>query len=181
MLDSLKSKVRSSEKSDTAEAREAHHTRDQPGEEHRDEALPDYPPPTCWETSTTDSKGAVAVEDLPSSGAAKLSRRSPCAGQDPADLHRQYKGKGSSQTSVAIRYGVTPEQPYERRPQDTQQLPLNHPVHKVPPEVQEKMRKKGINPVLRAEMDAAAGKSEGKGFWVTWAGASGDGGWMGVN
>lgn len=35
------------------------------------------------------------------------------------------------------------------------QLPDDHPVHKVPLEKREKWEKKGINPILRAEMDDA--------------------------
>lgn len=32
-------------------------------------------------------------------------------------------------------------------------LPADHPVHKIPMEKQEKMRKDGVNPILKAEMD----------------------------
>lgn len=39
----------------------------------------------------------------------------------------------------------------------------NHPVHKIPAEKQEKMRAKGVDPVLRAEMDAAPRSK--RGFW----------------
>ncbi|KAH8422300.1 uncharacterized protein LDX57_000058 [Aspergillus melleus] len=52
----------------------------------------------------------------------------------------------------------------------------NHPVHKIPLEKQEKMRKKGINPAAKAEMDEAL-KGEG-GFWAKFAGTSMGGGWI---
>lgn len=44
------------------------------------------------------------------------------------------------------------------------QLGKDHPVHKIPLHEQEKMRAKGINPVLKAEMDHTT-KGEG-GFWI---------------
>lgn len=48
---------------------------------------------------------------------------------------------------------------------DLSKLPDDHPVHKIPLEKQAKMRKKGVNPVLKAEMDAATNN----GFWSKWA------------
>lgn len=56
---------------------------------------------------------------------------------------------------------------------DISKLPEDHPVHKIPPEKQEKMRKKGVNPVLKAEMDEATGK----GFWSKYSKTS-MGPWM---
>lgn len=89
---------------------------------------------------------------------------------------RSPENKGK-RIDIAQRWGVTPSGPYESRtPAD---VPKDHPVHDIPPEKQEKMRKKGINPVLRAEMDEKCTK--GKGFWAKVAGAPGDGAWMGVN
>ncbi|KAJ5152079.1 hypothetical protein N7492_010374 [Penicillium capsulatum] len=54
------------------------------------------------------------------------------------------------------RWGITPSKPYDP---DAKPGP-DHPVHKIPAEKQEKMRAKGVNPVLKAEMDEAA-KGEG--------------------
>ena len=48
---------------------------------------------------------------------------------------------------------------------DVSKLPDDHPVHRIPLKKQEKMRKKGVNPVLRAEMDAATDN----GFFSKWA------------
>jgi hypothetical protein len=45
-------------------------------------------------------------------------------------------------------------------------LPKDHPVHKIPVEEREKMRKKGVNPVLKAEMDETLGRSKEGKFWV---------------
>ena len=47
---------------------------------------------------------------------------------------------------------------------DVSKLPDDHPVHRIPPEKQAKMRNKGINPVLKAEMDAATNN----GFMSKW-------------
>jgi hypothetical protein len=51
----------------------------------------------------------------------------------------------------------------------------DHPVHKIPPEVQDKMRAKGINPFLKVEMDEAL-----KGQGVFWGklGMTMGGGWI---
>ncbi|KAK2591328.1 hypothetical protein QQS21_010981 [Conoideocrella luteorostrata] len=68
------------------------------------------------------------------------------------------------QAEAAYRWGKTPTGgPQES---DPSKLPPDHPVHKIPLETQDKMRKKGINPVLRAEMDEAT-KGQGKegNFW----------------
>jgi hypothetical protein len=55
----------------------------------------------------------------------------------------------------------------------------NHPVHKISAEDQEKMRKKGINPALKAEMDEEVyKKGEGKGLWTKVAGTALGGGWI---
>lgn len=45
-------------------------------------------------------------------------------------------------------------------------LPKDHPVHRIPVEEREKMRKKGVNPVLKAEMDETLGRSKEGKFWV---------------
>ncbi|KAJ5463770.1 hypothetical protein N7475_008714 [Penicillium sp. IBT 31633x] len=71
----------------------------------------------------------------------------------------------------SYKWGITPSKPYER---DRKPGP-DHPVHKIPLEKQEKMRRKGIDPVLRAEMDAVT--KEG-GFWRKVAQTSMGGGWI---
>ncbi|KAJ5085035.1 hypothetical protein N7532_009806 [Penicillium argentinense] len=73
--------------------------------------------------------------------------------------------------AAAMKWGITP------KPYDPNEKPgPDHPVHKIPLEKQEKMRKKGINPVLRAEMDEST-KGEG-GFWRKVAQTSMGGGWI---
>lgn len=84
------------------------------------------------------------------------------------------KGK---KIEVGQRWGKTPAEPYRSRNVD--EVPADHPVHQISLERQEEMRKKGINPVLRAEMDQRF-KGRG-GFWAKYAGCPGDGGWVGVN
>lgn len=57
-------------------------------------------------------------------------------------------------------------------------LPPDHPVHSIPLEKQEKMRKKGINPILRAEMDQMMNSgSKSQKFVKKW-GATSMGPWM---
>lgn len=51
-----------------------------------------------------------------------------------------------------------------------------HPVHKIPVEKQHKMREKGVNPVLKAEMDQCM-KGEG-GFWAKVGGTAMGGGFV---
>ncbi|KAJ5952089.1 uncharacterized protein N7479_010502 [Penicillium vulpinum] len=72
----------------------------------------------------------------------------------------------------ALKWGITPSKPY-----DPNEKPgPDHPVHQIPLEKQEKMRKKGINPVLKAEIYQAQ-KGEG-GFWSKVAQTSFGGGWI---
>jgi hypothetical protein len=74
--------------------------------------------------------------------------------------------------AAAMKWGITPSKPY-----DPNEKPgPDHPVHKIPLEKQEKMKKKGINPVLRAEMDESR-KGQG-GFWGKVAQTSMGGGWI---
>ncbi|KAJ5091051.1 hypothetical protein NUU61_005921 [Penicillium alfredii] len=71
-----------------------------------------------------------------------------------------------------MKWGITPKEPC-----DSNKKPgPDHPVHKIPLEKQEKMRQKGINPVLKAEMDEGA-TGEG-GFWRKVAQTSFGGGWI---
>ncbi|UKZ58736.1 uncharacterized protein TrAtP1_000061 [Trichoderma atroviride] len=74
---------------------------------------------------------------------------------------------------AGLKWGKTPkmdEQPSE--------LPDDHPVHKISPKEQEKMRQKGVNPVLKAEMDEAMGKGQPGGkFWKKY-GTTSMGPWM---
>lgn len=73
------------------------------------------------------------------------------------------------QPDPGLKWGITPSKPY-----DPNEKPgPDHPVHKIPAEKQEKMRQKGINPVLRAEMDEA---QKGGGFWAKVAQTSFGGG-----
>jgi len=61
----------------------------------------------------------------------------------------------------------------------TEDLPPDHPVHKISAEEQEKLRAKGVNPALKAEMDDKVyKKGEGKGLWSKVAGTASGGGWI---
>jgi hypothetical protein len=55
----------------------------------------------------------------------------------------------------------------------------DHPVHKMSKEEQEKLRAKGVNPVLKAEMhDKVYKKGEGQGLWNNIARTTLGGGWI---
>lgn len=67
----------------------------------------------------------------------------------------------------ALRWGVTPSGPGPATTQ-LQAPPPDHPVHRMTAERQAELLAKGINPVLKAEMDAATGAKDGNGkggFW----------------
>lgn len=74
---------------------------------------------------------------------------------------------------AGLKWGKTPkidEQPSE--------LPDDHPVHKISLKEQEKMKQKGVNPVLKAEMDQAMGNGQSGGnFWKKY-GTTSMGPWM---
>ncbi|KAJ5625296.1 hypothetical protein N7510_001605 [Penicillium lagena] len=71
-----------------------------------------------------------------------------------------------------LSWGITPSEEHK-----TAEKPgPDHPVHKIPLEKQEEMRRKGINPILKAEMDEGT-KGEG-GFWRKVAGTALGGGWI---
>ena len=69
-----------------------------------------------------------------------------------------------------MKWGYTPKSSSYSNWQDISELPADHPVHRWTSEEQEAMRKKGINPMLKAEVDAAVTKDDGstrkrKSFW----------------
>ncbi|QKX63284.1 uncharacterized protein TRUGW13939_10453 [Talaromyces rugulosus] len=71
-----------------------------------------------------------------------------------------YRKQVEAAAFAGLKWGITPKKLHDRNA-----IPdPDHPVHKIPAEKQEKMRKKGINPVLYAEMNQ--NKLNGKGtFW----------------
>lgn len=82
----------------------------------------------------------------------------------------QSRQKSPPLPDPAYKWGIS------AKPYDPNEKPgPDHPVHKIPLEEQEKMRKKGINPVLKAEMDPPT--KEG-GFWRKVAQTSMGGGWI---
>lgn len=87
---------------------------------------------------------------------------------------KKYTPQEQRATAIAapMKCGITLPRPYDS---DGKPKP-DHPVHKVPLEKQEKWMKKGIDPVLRAEMDES-GKGEG-GFWRKVAQTSMGGGFI---
>ncbi|KUL85893.1 hypothetical protein ZTR_06392 [Talaromyces verruculosus] len=65
---------------------------------------------------------------------------------------------------AGLKWGVTPKINANKMDEKDGRPGPNHPVHLIPAEGQEKMRSKGVNPVLYAEMNR--NKLEGKGtFW----------------
>ncbi|UKZ86423.1 uncharacterized protein TrAFT101_002255 [Trichoderma asperellum] len=74
---------------------------------------------------------------------------------------------------AGLKWGKTP-----KIDEQTSELPGDHPVHKIPLKEQERMRQKGINPVLKVEMDEAMGKGKSGGkFWKKY-GTTSMGPWM---
>ncbi|KAJ5223666.1 hypothetical protein N7468_008208 [Penicillium chermesinum] len=91
--------------------------------------------------------------------------------KSPSGSPEQSKDNSNAPADPAMKWGISAE------PHDPNRKPgPDHPVHQIPLEKQEKMRKKGINPVLKAEMDQAS-KGEG-GFWRKVAQTSMGGGWI---
>ncbi|UNI24537.1 hypothetical protein JDV02_010273 [Purpureocillium takamizusanense] len=113
---------------------------------------------------------------------ADKSKQSPTpsnAAPAPASTMQDEKDEARLRAEAAYRWGKTPSSsgggPSET---DPARLPANHPVHKIPPEKQDEMRSKGINPVLRAEMDEATkGQGKARGFWSKY-GLTSTGPWM---
>lgn len=69
------------------------------------------------------------------------------------------------QAEAAYRWGITPSAS-DKQESDPAKMPPDHPVHNIPQDKQEKMRQKGINPVLKAEMDELTnGSGKERGFW----------------
>lgn len=87
---------------------------------------------------------------------------------------------GQARPDPALRWGLTPSGPGPAALRQ-QQPPPDHPIHKISAEEQANMRARDVNPVLKAEMDAA-GKGKG-GFWrriaMSGMGTRGAGGGMG--
>lgn len=70
--------------------------------------------------------------------------------------------------NAAFRWGKTPSS--REQGSDPAKMPPDHPVHRIPIEEQKHMRQKGINPVLKAEMDEATkGGGKEKSFWSKYA------------
>lgn len=106
------------------------------------------------------------VEELPSYAVSETERQH-IPPNYLAATHASWSGSpsdGKQRANLALKWGVTPSSvgPTAQEP------PPDHPVHQIPLETQEKWRKKGINPVLKAEMDHAMSQNKsrlGK-FWV---------------
>ncbi|PON22160.1 hypothetical protein TGAM01_v209034 [Trichoderma gamsii] len=78
-----------------------------------------------------------------------------------------------SAAQAGLKWGKSPK--IDEQPSD---IPDDHPVHNIPLKEQEKMRQKGVNPVLKAEMDEAMGKGQPGGkFWKRY-GTTSMGPWM---
>lgn len=99
---------------------------------------------------------------------------------NPTENNASYKplsdGTPKNRPDPAAKWGYTPDpsKAPNKTEHDPAKCPPDHPVHKISPEKIEKLRKKGINPVLRAEMDEMTNKTEGKGFWVKLGMSSGE-------
>lgn len=88
-------------------------------------------------------------------------------------------GKTSEQNNrqlaaqAGLRWGKTPKTDNQHA-----ELPDDHPLHKISLKEQEKMRQKGINPILKAEMNEAMDKGQSGGkLWKKY-GTTSLGPWM---
>jgi hypothetical protein len=89
------------------------------------------------------------------------------------DKHRNQQLAAQS----GLKWGKTPSS-YLETNQPPSKPPNDHPVHKIPLKKQDEMRRKGINPVLKAEMDEMMGKGQSRGkFWKKY-GTTSMGPWM---
>lgn len=74
--------------------------------------------------------------------------------------------KQKPRPEAAFKWGITPRHPPPgQREKDPAKCPPDHPVHKYSQKQIEKMRKKGVNPVFKAELDQDMANSPGGGFW----------------
>ena len=84
---------------------------------------------------------------------------------DPPVLDRKNSTLSEATTIAGTDTGAdTDSTSGKRKSADDTQIGPDHPVHKIPLEKQEKMRQKGVNPVLKAEMDEAF---KGKGWMMS--------------
>ena len=95
---------------------------------------------------------------------------SPSSNLNPPDLDRK---NSTLSEATTIAGADTDTNTTKRKSADDKEIGPDHPVHKIPLEKQEKMRKKGVNPVLKAEMDEAFKKKgwmmsfqESLAFWT---------------
>lgn len=85
------------------------------------------------------------------------------------------EGREKGLPDVAAKWGITPKD------KNDDQKPHNKSESEYSPEEREqraKLRAKGINPDLKAEMDAATKGSKERSFWQKVAGTSSGGGWI---
>lgn len=87
------------------------------------------------------------------------SKQENISSQDSTNMMRDEKLRAEA----ARRWGKTPSsQPDD----DAAKLLPDHPVHQIPLDKQQKMRERGINPVLKAEMDQMTkGQGKERKFW----------------
>lgn len=101
-----------------------------------------------------------------SSTSASSSVPSPKAAPPPPSPRKG--DDGAKRAYSGLRWGVTPSASRQQTTPatDIASLPPDHPVHQYSAEMMQKLRKKGINPISKAEMDDAMTKGGKRGFWA---------------
>ncbi len=82
--------------------------------------------------------------------------------------HAHVTADERAKAEAGYRWGKTPSS--EKQGSEPSKMPPDHPVHNIPIEKQDLLRQKGINPVLKAEMDEATkGRGKERSFWSKYA------------
>ncbi|KAL9056097.1 MAG: hypothetical protein Q9162_003160 [Coniocarpon cinnabarinum] len=102
-------------------------------------------------SQTNEKKQGVSITQTQTSPAE--SSAGPQPDRSPSD--------GQSRPAPGIKWGITPKEGDDTHRKSVAELPPDHPVHRWTPDEQAEMRNKGINPILKAEMDAAVSNEDG--------------------
>jgi hypothetical protein len=116
-----------------------------------------------------------AAEAVDTEGVASTASSFPKNENSQAQLQPQTdsSSRTNPHADPGLGWGITPS----TNPDDQKSEPgPDHPVHKIPLEKQEKMRQRGVNLVLWAEMNV--NRTGERGFWSKVAGTSMGGGWI---
>lgn len=133
-------------------------------------------------STEVDSNPPSTAKDLTTNEKEQPAQPGSATSDQQATTERQ-RQQIAAAAAAGAKWGVTPSKEARDRQwppeSDPAKMPPDHPVHRVPAATIEKWRRKRINPVARAEMDAtmAGAGREGR-FWVKLGGTAMGGGWI---